>query len=128
MNKKDEFKEFVRNNPRLLKYVNNNEMTWQKFYEMYDMYGKDNEVWKKYTTDSRNDSNKNNSIGATEAGTTIGLAEIFNMFKNVDLDSIQNGVSSIQRVIGVLQDFGKVDSTPSKEEYKPRPIYKHFED
>ena len=43
---KSEFKEFVKNNPRLLTYVNKNEMSWQKFYEMYDMYGSDNEVWK----------------------------------------------------------------------------------
>ncbi len=49
------------------------------------------------------------------------------MFKNVDLDSIQNGVNSIQRVLGVFQDFNKKD-TPTKETYKPRPIYKHFED
>lgn len=126
MNKKDEFKEFVKTNPGLLKYVNNNEMTWQKFYEMYDMYGKESEVWNKYTTQSRS-SNEASEVAST-AGSVVGLAEIFNMFKNIDLDTIQNGVSSIQRVIGVLQDFGKSDTTPSKEEYKPRPIYKHFED
>ena len=44
--KKEEFKEFVKKNPKLITYVNNNEMTWQKFYEMYDLYGESNEVWK----------------------------------------------------------------------------------
>lgn len=41
---KEEFKSFVRKNPSLIKYVNNNSMTWQKFYEMYDMYGESNDV------------------------------------------------------------------------------------
>ena len=41
----DSFKMFVRKNPNLIKYVNNNEMTWQKFYEMYDLYGEDNIVY-----------------------------------------------------------------------------------
>ena len=44
----DSFKMFVRKNPNLIKYVNNNEMTWQKFYEMYDLYGEDNSIWNKY--------------------------------------------------------------------------------
>ena len=44
MANKEEFKNFVRKNPTLVNYVNNNEMTWQKFYEMYDMYGESNDV------------------------------------------------------------------------------------
>ena len=42
MSKKEEFKTFIKNNPGFIKYVNNGEMTWQKFYEMYDLYGEEN--------------------------------------------------------------------------------------
>ena len=42
MSKLEEFKNFVKDNPKLINYVKNNEMTWQKFYEMYDIYGKEN--------------------------------------------------------------------------------------
>ena len=45
---KESFKMFVRSNPKLLDYVRNNQMTWQKFYEMYDMYGENNSVWDNY--------------------------------------------------------------------------------
>ena len=34
---KEEFKGFVQKNPKLIEYVRNNEMTWQKFYELYDL-------------------------------------------------------------------------------------------
>ena len=48
MSKKEEFKEFVKKNPSLINHVNNNQMTWQKFYELYDMYGDNNDIWDKY--------------------------------------------------------------------------------
>ena len=48
MDKKEEFKEFVKKNPRLLTFVKKGEMTWQKFYEMFDLYGENNSVWDDY--------------------------------------------------------------------------------
>ena len=107
MSKIDDFKNFVKKNPSLSKHVNNGSMTWQKFYEMYDLYGENNDVWKDYL------------VVAT------GAADFLSYFKNINLDSIQNGVNNIQRVLGVL---GDIKGNTNKEEYKPRPIYKHFDD
>ena len=45
---KEEFKKFVSSHPELTNYVNKNEMTWQKFYDMFSLYGKDSEVWNNY--------------------------------------------------------------------------------
>ena len=123
--KKEEFKEFVKNNPKLINYVKNNEMTWQKFYEMYDLYGEDENVWKDYI--EKKEEVKSSS--ATTALTGLTLSEIVNWFKNVDLDSLQEGIGSVQRVLGVVQDLSKKDSNKeSPTTYKPRPLYKHFED
>ena len=93
MDTKEKFKDFVKKNPVLLKHVQNGKMTWQKFYEIYDMYGEDSSAWKDYLTD-------NASIPAV--GATVGL---FDFIKNLDLDSIQTGVNSMQRVVGLLQDM-----------------------
>ena len=127
--KKEEFKEFVKNNPKLIKYVKNNEMTWQKFYEMYDLYGNEESVWKDYIGE-KNIENKvvENGVKTGVAGLT--LSEVVKWFKNVDLDGIQEGIGNVQRVLGVVQDFSKKDSSieSPKSTYKPRPLYKHFED
>ena len=111
VSKKDEFKEFVRKNPRLITFVRNGDMTWQKFYEIYDLYGESKDAWKDYL-----------EVAVSAAASTSFL----DVLKNIDLDSVQNGVDSIQRVIGVIQEIGgkKEEST----EYKPRPIYKSFDD
>ena len=123
--KKEEFKEFVKKNPKLITYVKNNEMTWQKFYEMYDLYGESNDVWSEYI---KTEEVKEVAKPATKAGIAgLTLSEVVNWFKNVDLDGLQEGIGNVQRVLGVMQDFTKKDKTDPPT-YKPRPLYKHFED
>lgn len=121
MGKIEGFKQFVKSNPNLIKYVNNKEMTWQGFYELYDLYGTESSAWEPY-------------INITEEATKMamgvtGFNEVLNWLKNVDVDAIQSGINSVQRVVGVLQDFTNKETTePKKEEYRPRPLYKNFED
>ena len=116
MAKIDEFKQFVKKNPRLVKYVKNGESDWQKFYEIYDLYGEDKEAWKDYLNIE------------TQVAAAFGVNEVFNWLKNINLDSVQSGVSNLQRVIGMVQDLSSKDDTKPTKEYKPRPMYKHFED
>lgn len=112
MSIKDEFKSFVRDNPSLIKYVRNGSKTWQDFYEIFSLYGSDKSVWSEYLSSSSN-------------GQTL---DFVSWLKGIDVDSIQNGVASIQRVLDVVQDFTSKDSDSSGEDYKPRPLYRHFED
>lgn len=120
MDKKTNFKEFVKKNPSLLKFVKEEKMTWQKFYEMYDLYGESNEVWNEYITKEE--------ITVAPAS-SIGMLDILNWLKTINLDKMQESISSVQRVLGVLEDLGSNNnSTSTKTEYKPRPLYKHFED
>lgn len=104
---KEEFKQFVRNNPKLSTYVNDGKMTWQKFYEMYDMYGEKSDVWNEYLKSA------------------VGVGGFLTWLKTIDLNEIQTGVNSLQRVVGVFQDLTVKDK---KSEYKPRPKYKNFDD
>ena len=129
--KKEEFKQFVKEHPSLIKYVKNNEMTWQKFYEMYDLYGSDNDIWDKYIKEEKNQEKKQEETNIVKTGIAgLTLSEVVNWFKNINLDNLQESIGNVQRVLGVVQDFSKKDSTKisPKETYKPRPIYKHFED
>lgn len=112
---KEEFKTFVKNNPKLIKYVNNNEMTWQKFYEMYSLYGEDNNVWNTY-------------LNPKDTRSITGFKDVVNWFKDVDLNSFKESINNVERVIGLLQDFNVNNKVDIKDTYKPRPLYKHFED
>ncbi len=122
MAKIDDFKDFVKKNPRLVKYVKNGDSNWQNFYEIYDLYGEDKEAWKDYL------NVETATATAAAATTAIGVGEVFNWLKNINLDSFQSGISNLQRVIGLVQDLSSKDDTKPNKEYKPRPMYKHFED
>ena len=102
MDKKEEFKIFVRENPRLLKYVKNGEMTWQKFYEIYDIYGQDEEAWKDYLSTS--------VVASASAASAFSFTEMMNWLKNINFDSVQTGIGNLQRVVGMVQDLTNKDT------------------
>ena len=124
MDKKEAFKNFARLHPELVSYIKSGEMSWQKFYEMYDLYGEDEQIWSDYqkTEPKVETVKKENKI--------TGMADVLTWLKMIDLDSLQEGVSSLQRVLGVFQDLSgnKTTTNNDKGEYKPRPLYRHFED
>lgn len=134
MDKLSLFKAFVKKHPRLIKFVNEGDMTWQKFYEIYDLYGEEDSVWTSYISNNTVKEEAVTPAAATAipsaAAGALGLGEMMSWLKNVDLDAVRGGIESIQRVIGVVQDFApsKDSDTSVKEEYKPRPLYKNFED
>ena len=114
---KESFKLFASSHQELVSYVKSGEMTWQKFYEIYDMYGEENEVWDEYLTDNET---KN---------TNLGVSDIVNYFKNINLDTVQESINSIQRVLGVVGDLtGNKTTQQNNNNYEPKPIYKHFDD
>ena len=120
---KEEFKSFVRKNPSLIKYVNNNSMTWQKFYEMYDMYGESNDIWNNYLGTTSNNIVKTNTLSSSENA----FRELVNTVKTINLEKVQKGINSLQKTISLVQELGSSNNNTPKE-YERRPIYKHFED
>ena len=57
MNNIDNFKRFVKSNPHFATYIKDGSMTWQKFYELYDMYGENSKVWDEFKIVKKNSMN-----------------------------------------------------------------------
>ena len=114
--KSDEFKKFVSKRLELAKYVERKEMTWQDFYELYDLYGENSEVWDKYLN-----SNKNNKMDI-----------LSNTLKNIDTNSIKNHISTAQKAIDFIGDLTKKNTNTltslAKGPVSSRPLNKFFED
>ena len=112
---KETFKLFAKNHPELATYVINNQITWQKLYELYEIYGEKNDIW-------------NNIIPKTDLSSSVAsLKDIFNNFKNIDLNSVQKGITNLQKTLGLLQELG-IGNKTSQLPYEPRPLYQYFED
>ena len=123
MSNKEEFKLFVKSHPELIRYVKNGEMTWQKFYETYSLYGKENDVWNKYF--SSNEEIKENT---NEKKDSVSLTDVIDMVKKVDLNSVQKNITNISIALGIVQSLITKDEVNTTESYTPRPLYKKFED
>ena len=116
---KDSFKIFVKKHPSLINYVKNNEMTWQKFYEIYDIYGNNNEVWDKYF----------NSMGdESSSSSSLSVSELIDMVKKVDLNNVQKNITNISKALALVQSLITKEDIDGANTYTPRPLYKKFED
>lgn len=107
---KESFKSFVRKKPNLAEYVKNNNISWQKIYETYELYGEDHSVWNDYTTESKISNSFN---------------DIINTIKTIDLEKLQNGIENIQNTISLIQNF---NGTKEQNTYEPKYKYQHLDD
>ena len=117
MSNKEEFKLFVKSHPELISFVKNGEMTWQKFYETYSLYGKDDNVWNFKKEENETKEEKEN----------ISVSDLIDMVKKVDLNSVQKNITNISKALGLVQSLITKDEI-NTETYTPRPLYKKFED
>ena len=105
---KEEFKKFVYNHPEFIDMVKSNKTTWQKLYELYDLYGEDENIWNKYKSPTIKDN--------------IDIKGLFNTLKNINLDSLEENISSIQKAVGLVEEF-----TRPEEEEKIKPLQSNIE-
>jgi len=112
MDKKEEFKIFASKHPELIDYLNNHkDLSWQKLYEIYDIYGENDNVWNKYFK-----SNNEN---------------ILDTFKNVDMKKVQEHIGTAQKALNLIQELttkGAENITNIKGPTIPRPLTKFFGD
>ncbi len=115
MDKKEAFKSFAKNHPELITSIKSGDSSWQKLYEVYDIYGEDERAWSTYF----NKSTINNPLGS-----------ISDMVKNIDMDSVQKHINTAQKALNIVQEL--TTKTPAssipKGPISPRPINKFFED
>ena len=90
MSKIDDFKLFAKKNPSFANYIKDGSMTWQKFYELYDMYGENYDIWKKY-------SNKQKTI--TEYLSKINIKEI------------ESGLEKASKALDIISELTKPTET-----------------
>ena len=116
MDKKETFKAFAKSHPELVTSVKKGDTSWQKLYEIYDIYGEDNKAWDTYF--NRNNDNLNIKTGFSD------------IVKNIDMDSVQKHINTAQKALSLVSELtGKQGvSSPIKGPTNPRPINKFFED
>jgi len=111
----EDFKEFVREHPKLIDEVKKGEKKWKDIFEDWRLLGNEDPSWNKYKTDVQGESKKEK---------TSFLTTLVSSVKNLDMDQVNenlykmnNAISSIQEL---LQQFGQNNQvTTNNNNVKP---------
>lgn len=122
-NKLEEFKSFVRNNNHLIGYIKNGKKSWQDLYEIYDLYGEDEGAWNNFLSEEENKVSSN-----TNSKSSNYIEDMVRIAKNIDMDKVQEGITSLQKTLGLFGDLFVSKGSSGNKEYNPRPLYRRFED
>lgn len=109
MSKIDNFKIFIKAHPEFIDYVKENNISWQRLYELYDIYGEDISIWNKY-------------ISSNTIKDTINIKGLLNTIKNINLDSLEENISSIQKAVNLVEELTKSESEEENKNVKEEKI------
>ena len=110
MDKKEEFKAFVKNKEYLIDKVNKGETTWQKLYEIYDIYGEKASIFNEEIKKEEAKENKTNNL--------------LKAFEDIDVNKINENLEGVRKILAVLGEFTRKDDSKSKRVYnKPTSNY-----
>ena len=84
---KESFKDFARLHPELATQVVNNKISWQKLYELYDIYGTNSSVWNTYLQSPSKEISKETTLN-----------DIVTTIKGVDLETVQTEYKICKRL------------------------------
>lgn len=91
------FKEFVKNNPKVIQEVRKGNATWQELYEDWYLLGEDDERWESVGT-SKKDSEEN-----SEEKKSAWMSNITGMMKKIDPAQLQYHMNNLSQAIGAIQ-------------------------
>jgi hypothetical protein len=101
------FKEFVKNNPKLIKEVRQGNATWQELYEDWYLLGEDDERWgtigKNGTDDAKTAHSKKTAEESDGEKKTDWMSTITGMMKKMDANQLQYHVNNLSQAIGAIQ-------------------------
>ncbi len=90
------FKEFVKNNPKLIQEVRRGNATWQELYEDWYLLGEDDERWESIGTGKPAESKDNDKK-------SDWMSAITGMMKKIEPDQLQNHLNNLSQAIGAVQ-------------------------
>ena len=109
MNKKEEFKRFIKDKEFLIDKVIKGETSWQKLYEIYDLYGENASIFKEEVKEETRENKTNNLLKA---------------FEDIDVNKINENLEGVRKILAVLGEFTRKDDTKVKRSYnKPSSNY-----
>ncbi|MBV7503858.1 YlbD family protein [Bacillus sp. sid0103] len=92
-----QFKEFVKNNPKLIQEVRTGKATWQELYEEWYLLGEEDTRWETIGT------NKETADEESVESKGDWISSIMGMVKKMDPNQMQNHINNLSQALGAIQ-------------------------
>ncbi|MBP3952155.1 YlbD family protein [Bacillus suaedae] len=116
-----QFKEFIKKNPHLLKEVKEKRKSLQELFEEWSVLGEEHEQWKNNTDEAGKDvggkATKEEST-AKKSNASDSLGQIMGVLKRLNVEDLQNHLGQFSSVLtnvqNVIQSFQKPSNPPNQ--------------
>ncbi|HEY2420017.1 MAG TPA: YlbD family protein [Neobacillus sp.] len=92
------FKEFVKNNPKIIQEVRKGRATWQELYEDWYLLGEEDKRWESIASETSSEAEKKSSDSKGD-----WMSNIMGMVKNMDPNQMQHHITNLSQAIGAIQ-------------------------
>lgn len=93
-----EFKEFVRNNPNLIREVRSGKTTWQELYEEWYLLGEEDTRWETTIGKEKSSSSESNKEKKGD-----WMTQILGSVQKIDPEQIQHYLNNLSQALGAIQ-------------------------
>jgi hypothetical protein len=114
----EQFKSFVKRNPKILEEVRSGRTTLQEFYEEWYLLGEDDTRWDDFRSEKK--------VGLSESQSkTDWLSNILETMKKMDPEQMQSSISHLSQALGAVQGVltqfqnGTAKSSSNSSQQKP---------
>ncbi|MEK6453948.1 YlbD family protein [Caldifermentibacillus hisashii] len=124
----EQFKNFVKKHPELIKEVRTGKNTWQELYEEWYLLGEDDPKWAKYSKTGKTTSIKEETKSNNESKNAL-FNQLITYLKNMDVNQLQHylgqmseAIDSVQQLLGQIRDTDQNKTEPegNREQWRRR--------
>ncbi|MGF9965638.1 YlbD family protein [Bacillus rhizoplanae] len=120
-----EFKEFVRQHPKMVHDVRNGKKSWQQFYEEWYLLGEQDKVWNHYKVNGETISSSVQEDHEEKSEDFMG--QMVSFFKKLDVDQVQQHLANMTTALGsvqqVIQQFQGNRATKQQRNSENNPFF-----
>lgn len=92
-----QFKEFVKNNPKIIKEVRSGKATWQELYEDWYLLGEEDKRWESVGAEKESESKTEHESKSDWVSSFMG------MVKKMDPNQMQSHINNLSQALGAIQ-------------------------
>jgi len=97
----EQFKTFVKANPKIIQEVRSGKSNWQELFEEWYLLGEEDARWDSYRTEPIEREEK--STTNANSSKSVWMSTVMDSLKNMDQNQLQGYIANLNQALGTIQ-------------------------